>query len=456
MAASDTQASGEQDAGNGDGQQRRQASLYKRLPPGPHGLDRDQVEHHQRLRIQGAMVEAVAAGGYEATSVKQVIALAGVSRRSFYELFANKQACFLATFDRLAQRVVVNVAAGCDPSSRSLARRLTPPLQALARFTAEDPKAMTLLAAAPRLGAPGLRRLCQASAACERMLGAALADYGGALPAPVLQAIAGGAQAAIASCLAVPEASPDEAQLAALLLHWVSLFATPAANPPMLQPRAAPGTGRGPPVSAGGAGRTAPAPETLRARLLDSSLRLVADEGMGELTMPRIADQAGVPVDAVLDTFASAEECFVTALADAADGLLVTVQEQTAHCCAWPGTVRVRMAALLGRLAARPLHARAVAELAFVAGEQAASDNLERLRELAAALTGDAPQVETSQLPPAVALDMTAGALLHTLRCQVMLERVGTLPLLADQLAFVVMAPRTGAERAAAALEDAR
>jgi len=78
--------------------------LYKRLPHGPHRLDRTQVIRHQRARIYGAMVEAVASSGYQETSVKQVVALAGVSRRSFYEQFANKQECFLATFDLIAQR----------------------------------------------------------------------------------------------------------------------------------------------------------------------------------------------------------------------------------------------------------------------------------------------------------------------------------------------------------------
>src|SRR3982074_2167060 len=76
--------------------------LYRRLPPGPHRLGRAEVIRHQRIRMYGAMVEAVAANGYEGTSGRQIIALAGVSRRSFYEHFANKQECLLATFDAIA------------------------------------------------------------------------------------------------------------------------------------------------------------------------------------------------------------------------------------------------------------------------------------------------------------------------------------------------------------------
>src|SRR5271170_7931966 len=81
------------------GAKARTGPIYKRLPHGPHRLERNEVILHQRARIHGAMVEAIACNGYEGTSVKQVIGLAGVSRRSFYEQFANKEACFLATCD---------------------------------------------------------------------------------------------------------------------------------------------------------------------------------------------------------------------------------------------------------------------------------------------------------------------------------------------------------------------
>src|SRR5271156_1812675 len=87
----------------------RTGPIYKRLPHGPHRLERNEVILHQRARIHGAMVEAIARSGYEGTSVKQVIGLAGVSRRSFYEQFANKQECFLVTFDLIARRELAQI-----------------------------------------------------------------------------------------------------------------------------------------------------------------------------------------------------------------------------------------------------------------------------------------------------------------------------------------------------------
>jgi hypothetical protein len=57
------------------------APIYQRLPHGPHRLGAEEVVRNQRRRMHGAMIEAVAENGYERTSVKQVVSLAGVSRR---------------------------------------------------------------------------------------------------------------------------------------------------------------------------------------------------------------------------------------------------------------------------------------------------------------------------------------------------------------------------------------
>ena len=57
----------------------------------------------QRARLAIAMIDAVADNGYTATSVAEVITRAGVSRKTFYEHFADKQACLLFTYDLIAE-----------------------------------------------------------------------------------------------------------------------------------------------------------------------------------------------------------------------------------------------------------------------------------------------------------------------------------------------------------------
>ncbi len=70
-----------------------------KLRPGNNGLGRDQVADIQRARILSAMFGVVAEYGVANVTVAHIVAGSGVSRRTFYELFADREACFLAAFD---------------------------------------------------------------------------------------------------------------------------------------------------------------------------------------------------------------------------------------------------------------------------------------------------------------------------------------------------------------------
>jgi AcrR family transcriptional regulator len=69
------------------------------LRSGRHSLPREQVEGIQRARIVSAMVEVASEQGFLGAAVGRVVARAGVSRRTFYELFDSREKCFLAAFD---------------------------------------------------------------------------------------------------------------------------------------------------------------------------------------------------------------------------------------------------------------------------------------------------------------------------------------------------------------------
>jgi AcrR family transcriptional regulator len=64
-----------------------------------HRTAREAVGASQRGRVLEAMVKAVAEKGYPATTIADVVAGAGVSRRTFYQQFRDKEECFLAAFD---------------------------------------------------------------------------------------------------------------------------------------------------------------------------------------------------------------------------------------------------------------------------------------------------------------------------------------------------------------------
>jgi AcrR family transcriptional regulator len=82
-------------------------SAHRPLPRGPHGLERDVVLASQRGRMLGAMADAVARKTYAGTTVADVVAGAGVSRKTFYEHFRDKEECVLAA-GRLGQRFVAS------------------------------------------------------------------------------------------------------------------------------------------------------------------------------------------------------------------------------------------------------------------------------------------------------------------------------------------------------------
>ncbi len=89
---------------------RRVGALYPKLRPGPHSFERESVASNQRARLYGAMIELVAARGYEASTVAELCALAGVSKRTLYERFpGGKEQCFLATYDIVVRRAGMHI-----------------------------------------------------------------------------------------------------------------------------------------------------------------------------------------------------------------------------------------------------------------------------------------------------------------------------------------------------------
>jgi len=75
-----------------------------RLRPGPGGLPRGQVTQIQRSRMLAAAVEAVEEVGYARMTVAQVISRARVSRKTFYDVFTDREDCFLAVFEQALSR----------------------------------------------------------------------------------------------------------------------------------------------------------------------------------------------------------------------------------------------------------------------------------------------------------------------------------------------------------------
>lgn len=69
-----------------------------------------------------AMARVVAAKGFAATTVSDIVSEAGTSKRTFYEHFSDKQDCYLEAFDACTDLVVIAINAaltdGAHPAQR--------------------------------------------------------------------------------------------------------------------------------------------------------------------------------------------------------------------------------------------------------------------------------------------------------------------------------------------------
>ncbi len=88
-------------SGQGAPRQRKLATHQRTIAP-RHNLHSTEVQEIQRTRLLAGALAAIEEHGYADTTVARITARARVSRRTFYELFADREACLAA----LAQYVV--------------------------------------------------------------------------------------------------------------------------------------------------------------------------------------------------------------------------------------------------------------------------------------------------------------------------------------------------------------
>lgn len=108
------------------------------LRPGPSGLPRQQVSEIQRARILVAAVEVVEELGYSGMTVAQVIGRAKVSRKTFYDLFADRQDCFVAVFEETIARMRALVEEACA-DEKTWRESVRAGVARLLAFLEEDP-----------------------------------------------------------------------------------------------------------------------------------------------------------------------------------------------------------------------------------------------------------------------------------------------------------------------------
>jgi AcrR family transcriptional regulator/DNA-binding MarR family transcriptional regulator len=81
-------------------------------------LGRERVTEIQRARLLGAMIDVCAEHGVAEATVAHVVERAGVSRRTFYEIYQDREECFLEAFDESVARASRYVLNGYDETAR--------------------------------------------------------------------------------------------------------------------------------------------------------------------------------------------------------------------------------------------------------------------------------------------------------------------------------------------------
>ena len=106
-----------------------------------------------RERALAAMAEAVGERGYPETTVRDVLERARMSRRTFYQLFDNREECFLATYDHARSEALAWLDDGDAPRD-ACAPELATMLADVLQYLATKPDFARVLVVEPVAAGP--------------------------------------------------------------------------------------------------------------------------------------------------------------------------------------------------------------------------------------------------------------------------------------------------------------
>ncbi len=448
------------------------------LPRGPHSLTREQVATNQRLRLLEGMIDAIGEKGYAATTVSDVIRRAGVSRKAFYEHFANREECFLATYDSVAavgQRRVSMAFHRAESVPNSVQAALGEVIElAIAR-----PQALrVLMVEIGAAGPAGIERREQLVVRYEDFLrnSLGLPAGPGAIPNPILRGVVGGILHVIymhsrrgerkqlrkrlpdlvnwaTSYWPVPESimtlvdpTPRELHLdptgglvGGLVDGWVGGRA-----PGSLSLGAATSRRRRLPRGENGMPRSFVV-HSQRERILDAVTNLTARGGYAALTVEGIAAEAAVSLQAFYEHFSDKEDAFLVAYEIGQDKALALVEHAYDAQPDRRYGVRAGMSALFGFLAGEPTFAHMAMIDVLAATERTSSRAFKGAAPYAQMLRPGPEHAQHGRRPPEVTIHAIAGGLFELMLHHALQRRVHELPVMVPRATYFALAPFIGA-----------
>jgi len=276
----------------------------------------------QRERLLAGMMTAANRDGYARANVSAVIAEAGVSRPTFYEYFADKDGCFLATLTDIHERLLGEIREAVAEERPEHAMRTT--VRALIAFAVAQPAGARFLCNEPMAGGPiALDARDQAIGDIERVIDESYERLDAATAAPDFCArmLIGGVFRLLASRLRRGE--PGLSALTDDLLGWIDSYELPLGEhrwrqlKPEPRPSSSPFVGdtplRAPDALPPGRptiseGEVA---ENQRLRIMFAAAQLAEEKGYTATTIADITKEAGIDGRAFYSMFADKQEAFM-------------------------------------------------------------------------------------------------------------------------------------------------
>ncbi|MBA3866188.1 MAG: TetR/AcrR family transcriptional regulator [Solirubrobacterales bacterium] len=399
---------------------------------------------HQRGRLIGAMVEAVERHGYGAVSVAEVVALAGVSKGAFYANFADKQDCFLATYEEIVELGSAQIEAAYGEAEGAEERLRAAFGAFLALATAYAPAGRLVFLASLEVGAAAVPAREQAGARFEAVLVESFAEVDSPHPVSplVIRAIVGGTREVVYRRMHAEEAERLEAEIETLVewglgyhrgagrssLAGLGAFEAPGQTDP-LDWEEPPGSKR------------ARRELSQRERIIRATAQIAAAEGYPALTVGSISSRAGTSNQTFYANFDSKAGAFLAAF----DVLAGRAFERTAEAFGshqgWLEAGAAGIMALLGHFAADPLHRRLIFFELAAAGPEALGRAEAMLDAFIGFLEPEELPAEVPLRPPRVVLEALAGGIWAVVEHEVAAGRGDSLAELAPELIdFVLVA----------------